>query len=312
MDRSKLAGLILLASVAPAAAQACTLHLEAPSSARWRGELSRGYDPFAATRHMEPLALEVRHRGTGCDYTVTFAAEGEPAALRLGGATLLYQALRGPSAARSLLEGNPLDPDSGAIDGRFPHQNEGDRPNLEQHLIYLLVPPGQITRGGQYGGRLTVRLFERKRNGQTVLKDQRAIHLSASVVPRLDAVIGDGGFDNGRNAARLHLGKLKAGSHGSLPFRVRSNMRYGISLGSANGGQLRHDKTDFAVPYQVRVNNRPVSIRGAGLEGLEALGGPTDANGDAYRLEVEVPEAPRRLLAGTYRDTLTVTFTTME
>jgi hypothetical protein len=308
--RYKLGVPVVCLALAPGLSSACALSLELPGTLHWRGELSRGYDAFASARHLEPLPVTVQHRGSACDYAVTFTAEEMSAALRQGSAELGYQVLSGPSAGRSLVQINGMDAQTAVLQSRFPHQNELERPNTAEHVTYVTVAPGQVVRGGWYAGRLAVRLFERKSNGHAVLKDQRSIDLSAFVVPRIDTVVGGGEFGTGSRHAWLHLGKLQADveAGGSVDFRVRSNMHYGFSLRSANRGRLRHEKGLQGVPYRVRINGHPTRVE----DDINALGGPTDVNGDAYTLDVSVLPPPRALLAGTYRDVLTVTFTTLE
>jgi len=308
MRKPMLVAACLMASLAPQVGLACDLKLDMPSSIRWRGALGRGYDVFAPTRHVEPVVIEVQHGGDACNYALSIHPEGDSAALQMGTSRLRFDALRSPSSGDSFLDTYTGTPGPAAIEGRFAHQNDGSR--VARHDVYLLIPPGQIVRGGYYTGRLTVRLFELKTNGHPVLKNQRSVYLDAYIVPQINASIGHPDYSAERTVSELQLGKLREGAATSASFFVRSNMSYEFRVRSLNQGRLRHDKTDLTVPYRVSINGRDVSSS-TDVRAL-AFGGPTGPDGNEYRLQVSVPAMPSGLLAGTYRDVLTVTVTSIE
>ena len=163
----------------------------------------------------------------------------------------------------------------------------GDRVLL---LDMLEAPPGQFVPPGEYSADLSMRI------GSGL---PTSFRVSLFVAPSV--ILLDGGVT--RN---LSLGEVSDGGIATSDFLYRTNASLLVTAFSDNQGTLLHEggQAFGRIPYTARIDGRVVDLTGQSPVTLPYLNS-RERNGT---LAVTVDPQPAGF-AGTYRDTLTITFT---
>lgn len=282
--------------------QACALTLRVPTAQRWRGPHGRGYEVFRGNGYLEPLVIIVHHEGAPCRYSLVGSARplGATASLTGPGGSLRFDVLRETNGGRSFLSADLLGDNASQIVGSF-----GEGASEQSTVLYVWVGDDQVVAGGSYAGSFAVRLLAP--DDGLRLMDERYVQVATDVLPVIEA-----GFtnvsDSATRQANINFGELTVAHQQAVPFYVRSNAPFALSLVSAHRGALAHEQSGARAPYRLLVNGREAQLA-AGDDDYTypASGGSIQP----LVLSFDVPAVPRGYPAGRYQDTLTVTFTAL-
>lgn len=280
-------------------AGSCQLELSGDTSIEWRGLYGRGYEVTSHEQNFEPVSLEVRHSGAACDYYIVatpMSPRGENVLTNAG--EKLYWDLLQDTNGPTLVSRDFLGSLANQLGGRF-----GPVTAAQPITLFFTILPGQFVRGGNYSGRILLRLFTTGDEGPELVAEQ-PIALIATVASILE--IRSDEFAGGQRELTLDLGNLSTAPQRSIDFDLRSNASIGVSFASLNRGLLAHQFNAPGVPYDVRMNGFEIPLdypRSQPLD-LMAPGGSQSAT-----IEIIVPPATDMLAAGHYTDALTITFT---
>tara|TARA_B100000953_G_scaffold133576_1_gene110403 strand:+ start:1678 stop:2517 length:840 start_codon:yes stop_codon:yes gene_type:complete len=106
---------------------------------------------------------------------------------------------------------------------------------------------------------------------------------------------------NGMNALDVQLGDLRLAQSAQVLFDVSSNSAFSVSTSSASGGVLAHDVAgaEIGVPYDVTIR----------ADGFASNGSPDRIESGEGEVAIEITTSGmEKAMAGSYSDTLTVTF----
>lgn len=312
--RTSLAGLWLMSLVLAAASAeaACgRLRLAEVDAVDWQGA-GGGYDVFDATQYVQPVEIRVRkERGGTCSYAIGIS-EGssglfDPRELVRRGQRLAYN-LYDTSAQTNIL----MDLALGGTVIRGGFTDADARQETHTHTYYWTIPAQQIVPGssGRYADRPTLRLYEEV-NGVFAQRHTRRKRHRARAPRLVEISLVDVGapFNAADVSQTLDFGTFFEGQSLSFDLRARGNTGFRVSLESRNRGVMAHASLPSRVPYTLSVDGVPVDLgRRRPVRIASFTGETTDAEGEAYRIEVQVGSLAGTL-GGRHRDSVTVTLT---
>ena len=266
----------------------CTASFRTIPSFVWRGSTGGGYSAEAPSMWEEGV---VRVDVSEGDCPFALVVDPGDATLR-GRDGSVSMILSDAPGGRDLVRSS-LDPASS------PFRGLGGSGEIHEFGVYLTLPRGQVVHAGDYSANVPVRLYLLD-SGLPVQVDETMIDVSASVGARF-AVEGSG-FVAG--VADLDLGDLSSGFHRRIDLAVVGNAPVSMTVDSANGGRLRHDRADIWMPYRLSMDGRPMDLSAGGARAIFDL---DPVRTRMIGLEIE-GDAPSRAVAGTYADTLTLVF----
>lgn len=270
--------------------QTCSLDLDVRGEVSWRGVYGRGYEASSPSI-AEPASVVVRHEGSPCAYFVVVS--GAQSGLGGPGGSLSFDVLDAPSG-RSIASADQMGSSGMRLQGAF---REGEEE--EQQPIFVSIPPGQNVRGGSYAGVAMISLYE---DGAVPrLVRQAPLPVSARVPPTLSVMSPL--FGAGR-AASVSLGQLSNGARADIDFLVTSNGGVSVRLSSGSGGQLVHQTGLLSLPYRASLAGRRIELSSGPVSQSFPVSPGVSAS---LPLSIEVDPVPGAA-AGSYSDTLTITF----
>lgn len=292
-----VAGAVLMASAEqadakevedPVVVEECAASIRASPSFLWRGASGRGYEEDAPSMWQDG-AIRVEISSGTC----VFALVVDASAASLSGPSGSIGAVLSDAPGGLDLARLSSDPSSSPFSGG------GRAGDIEEFAVYLTLPPGQSARAGDYAGGVPVRLFVIE-EGIPVQTDEALIDMSASIGARLS--VSAPGFSAG--TADVDLGDISGGFRRSFEFDVAGNAPVSVSVSSMNAGALRHEKADIRIPYRTFLEDGPVDLRaGSSVSRYDLL----PSREETLTLDV-IGDPVEKSVAGTYRDTLTITF----
>ncbi|MEQ8559138.1 MAG: hypothetical protein RIB03_12545 [Henriciella sp.] len=237
---------------------------------------------------MEVVTLKVAHRGEQCRYRIQI----EPDA---GASAPLLTSPSG-SLEYGIQDGGPNVTADSRVEkfGMF-----SDMQREASHQFEIRVAPGQDVRAGRYTGHIRVSLFKDD-NGLDTFQDERIVEVVADVAPTVSASFGTDPLAGSRSAD-IDFGVLSRNQSRSLQFSVAANTGYSLSLSSRERGRLKHEFTDFGIPYDLVLDGREID-----LETAEHDQHLTGLQSSQHDLRFDVSSDPQTALAGFYSDQLTI------
>lgn len=303
-----IAVVALLAAASPSGAttvrdDTCTARLAPVRNILWRGETSRGYDPFSVSRHIEPFAVAVNHTGPACSTFLVIESRqsAHAAVLRSGASELKFNVLESTSG-RDVIAADPL----GSLTSRLTVPLAAGQAQRDLSF-FLAIPAGQLVRGGRYDGQLTFRLYN-DASAAPVLLDQTTATVTVDVPPQ---VLAGFGARNGPRTTEFNFGRLETGEIRSATIAVQSNMDYEVLMSSVHGGKMAHLQSGglFTIPYATQVNGRRIGLSHAPETVLRKRFDPRQS--DQYiDVAVQIGEVKANAAAGKYQDIINITIRT--
>lgn len=277
--------------------EVCDLEITADSAIDWRGLYGRGYEVFEPSEYFEVVMVEIRHVGPPCEFFLTAASFGDSFQPSLAGPgnRLIYDLRREPSGP-SIFSPDFLGDQFSRVSGQF-----GAGVQSQSAILYLTIPPGQAVSGGAYSGQPILRVFRNDADGPDLL-DEVTVDVFVPVPPVLSVELADAG--PGARTMDIDLGNLGRPIDRTVFFEVRSNAPITANVSSQNKGVLAHFAGAPGIPYRLLLGDREVSLENASasveLNDTRTLYQPVP-------LKIQV-EGNANAAAGTYSDTVTVTF----
>ena len=278
--------------------EVCDLEITADSAIDWRGLYGRGYEVFEPAEYFEVVMLEIRHVGPPCEYFITAGTTGDSFSPTLSGPgdRLVFDLRREPSGP-SIFSPDFLGDQFSRISGRF-----GAGVQSQSAILYLAIPPGQAVSGGAYSGQPILRAFRDGMDGPDLL-DEVAVNVFVPVPPVLSVELAEAG--SGVRTMDIDLGNLGRSVDRTVFFEVRSNASIKASVSSQNAGMLAHFAGAPGIPYRLLLGTSEVDLDNPGasvvLNNTRTLYQPVPLN-------IQV-DGNANAAAGSYSDTVTVTFT---
>lgn len=278
-----------LSAHAAAPAQGCHLRMEM-ASANW---VIEGYDAFGGDTPQASYDVTFINNGDMiCRIIPRFTTDGSVLGLETGnGSRLSYTLLDAsngtnvtPVAGRSLQQSNT--------------RNIEIAPGGQQLVRYELKVDLSTLPGD---GRFTQRLFLVADQDNSEIASRPVIvgiHIRPSAVISLS-----GAFRRSNGQADVDLGELHTGVVVlPLQLHVLSTRAYDLQFQSRNGGKLRLDGSEWAIPYSLIVGDKPADIlAGKALSPSVANAIKTDSMPIAFDIG-----SVESLRAGTYSDLITI------
>lgn len=260
------------------------------------------YDVFGSGLIGIGVEFIVRGRTPGCPFAIGFSSKGDingRREARSGGARLAYRL--SPDRRGSVrLQDLPVARPDEILSGVLPSGGREVR-----DIYFIVLDQGQQVAPGGYLDRLRINLFEGERGAlvETVISMLR-FDVESVIEARFEidgAALALGGYTH-----VLDLGVLKPGLKRAFGLDIRTNVPFTVQIASQERGVLRHANGDPAaqVPYRLRVDGRSVELRSP-----LRLSGRADGwrrRGRRFPMAIEIG-ALDHALAGSYKDTLTVT-----
>lgn len=288
----------LLALVLPHAASAqtqpvsgCRLRIEAAVS-NWT---IRGYDPFGAAPATDEFDITFVNDGTEqCRFRPSFDTDQQPFGLDQG---------TGPRLVYSLLNrtgGEDVTPRAGRTLASPARPLVVVGPNKTQTVRFgLAVVTDNLVADGTFTQNL--RLDAEEEDGGVAASRQLTVGLDVKPA----ALVGlAGSFVRSEGRALVDLGELKEGiAPVPLSLNVRSTRGFTISFESQNGGALKLQGTEWAIPYSIVVDDRVLAL-GATADFISASS--TELGRRSIPLRFSIGNTAQKR-AGLYSDVITVT-----
>ena len=274
----------------PAAAQECTPEFADTAQTVTVNNVQIG----AGETSRESFRVRVRNSGDGqCSASIRFA--------RIDGSSVsgnLAYTLRSGSSSLQILpnQAATATSDSDLFIAGVPGGRNG------RAIPFLLTVPSEWgIASGFHSEQLELTLLDS--TGRTL--DTLLLTINVTIPPAVAMrVVGATGSDN---VARINLGTITPrGITRSDPFGIRvfSTSAYLVSFVSENRGNLMHEGGQDTIPYEMRMDNQLVNLRGRGTFSFPRR---TNSLGRIHRLRVQAGPATGR--AGSYGDRVTVTVT---
>ena len=270
----------------------CQIRIDT-SSANW---IVQNYDPFGSTDPSANFDLILTNLGTTrCQIYAQFATDQQPFGLTAGFNN------RASYRLYDVFAGVDVTPLSGRSIRTATTRSVIIAPGGQQLLRYQFEANGSELQGdGTFTQQLAVEV--QGFDGTPLLA--RQIVVGVNVLP--SAVLGlSGAFDINNGQAVVDLGELVEGTAAiPLQLRVKSTRAYSLELASKNNGKLLLADTQWAVPYQVVVGDRSLSLAGAAIYTSDKSAQRPNSESLPIRFAIGDTQNKR---AGTYSDVLTVT-----
>lgn len=276
----------------------CRLELNVTTSVDWLGPTGRGYDVFSSAESYETAAIEIRHSGEACQYSLTAApASGSSTAELANGSNRLAFDLVTDTNGPSLISADYFGSEIGKIEGQF-----ADGMAVQVVPLLVKIPSGQFARAGQYQGQVLLRLFSGE--GMPALVAEAPLGVTTRVSSALEVRSPD--FGSGQREIDIDLGDLSGPVERDISFEIRSNADVNVGFRSRNNGKLAHSHGAPGIAYLLDVRGMQVDPSAAA-----AVSFPFRPDGQSFDMPVKVsiPGVGDTRAAGQYEDTLTVTFT---
>lgn len=144
-----------------------------------------------------------------------------------------------------------------------------------------------------------------------VVSTTKNFQVSLNIPAEIDiSLVNSGGtFDPTKTSFTMDFNVISAGDTREVDLKVKSNAGYSLSLSSQHGGAIKHQSSNFSIPYQMKVNGGIRQFSGPSVPLVIGTGtGNTPAGGVNFSLSMEIGD-PANKLAGPYEDVITVTAT---
>ncbi|MDT0575606.1 hypothetical protein RM533_05360 [Croceicoccus sp. F390] len=304
-DRVRLAGACCAALLAiaalPAAAQdasePCDIDLRVDQTVQWRGPHGRGYEVLSDAPAFEPLRVSILHRGSACRFylTATPARSSDPV---LVGPTnvLVYDLLTDPNGP-SVLTPEYFGTTASQIHGEFTGEP------IQELVFYVAIPSGQFVGQGVYRGQAALRAFRVDPEGPVLLAE---VPIPVQVAVASTLQVRSDSFGPDRRSMAIDLGALDREHLETMEFQVLTNAAVTMRLESVHGGMLAHDAGAPGLPYEVSLAGERLRLQQPAMHRITSV----DSQHQSIPFQIIVTPPDGLLAAGSYRDLLTITFTT--
>jgi len=172
----------------------------------------------------------------------------------------------------------------------------------------IIVSPATMPPPGTYVATISAAVYPMAYPVSGSPSDAQTFTVTVTVPSLSDLSIVPTGspFSVSSTSGSLSFGTLKAGATRDLDIVVRSNVRYSVSLLSANGGSLANSADGSLVGYALTADGVPVSLS-PGVASVIALNAPaTYGNPVARGITVRIKDFADFPVEGTYTDSITV------
>jgi hypothetical protein len=172
----------------------------------------------------------------------------------------------------------------------------------------ILVSSATMPPPGTYTATILASLYPMRYPVSGMPTDTQTFTVTVTVPSLTDLSIVPSGspFSVSSTNASLSFGVLKAGATHSLDLMVRSNVRYSVSLLSANGGSLANSADGSLVGYDLLADGIAVTLA-PGVASVIALNAPATYSKPVARgITIRIRDFSDFPVEGTYMDSITV------
>jgi hypothetical protein len=172
----------------------------------------------------------------------------------------------------------------------------------------LIVSPSSMPAPGTYVATIRADLYASAFpvSGSPVATDTLIVSVTVPSLTDVSVVPTGGSFSVGSTSADLSFGTINAGATRGVDIRVRSNVRYSVSLVSANGSALANALDGSLIPYTLSADGMAVSLPKGIASVITLSAAPTYGNPSVSGIAVTINQFSDFPVEGTYTDMVTV------
>ncbi len=287
----------------------------------WEGSGTNTYDVTDDHNRKQVIDFKITyrpHNNRRLHYFVTCGKGGAQSAsydrkLYKGTDSLDYQIYINNATTKIFKEFPEASVNNDVINGRTPKGNSGSSKEIDKKFR-VRIPKLQLVPAGTYTDSFTMRLYEGTVGGSSTEEDFINVNFTTDVAEMLELSILDPGesFDPAKSSYLADFGSFSTAASIFCDLRVRSNAGYSISLNSDNAGRMKRVSAFEAYfPYQFKLDNNLIDLSQGTIEIANATG-LTSYNGDLFSIEIYADPVSSSVVAGSYRDDLTITVASVD
>lgn len=263
------------------------------------------------------LQVTVSRTGKGgCHYFLTFSTgRGNSYENRLlynSAYTFPYQLYQGFPYVNILKHFPAVTSNNDVLAGHF---KSGSNDLTFSHTYSAILGQTSYARFGSYSDSIIVSLYEGTIGGTSNLVSTSPMTFNFTMPKLIDLSLVNTGspYDPTNFSYVMNFGTLSAGLVQSFDIVLKYNAGYSLKLSSVNDGKMKNTIGNSFVAYLMSVNGSPIDLNGSSAIPITVSSGMGISGASGLRIPVSVAiTSLLNQVAGTYKDTVAITVTSLE